>query len=823
MLRFCDEEIVIYDFERLNRNELLNYFLNGHLNDAVYIIDATDKYKGKITYQKLISCTNIYDAITLEYLVLNENIWNAARDYCRYGKTYPLLPVLNEYGQMVCFAYDEPGANREIRMLRELTENPNAYRFCDIFPQYKCVVIYGFNELAFFFMKYLKEQGIRVCVHGELWKGYAEKEECRVPDYNCLIIYAEGVWKKGKTWRENLLRSVSVEFECIDQIYEANMRQGIIKNASIDSKKLLKDLKEDQKNVIIIGTHKIAQDVYDYFKEYGIDICCFVEGATHHKHKLFGKPILNEFDARIRYRNIVYVECTLKNSAWGGLDFYDYLGYHRNEGAFLIRDFFEIKGVCLKNALEGKKIVLAGDVALCSYLNLYLYSINIKVKGYLNILDYERIPNDLTMIDIKDLKEIKKDVICLIVNFDYFYLENKQKKENNQMIIDYLKENGIVDYTDYFSSMISLIEIEEERNKKYTKEKLLPGRIVLGSIESCCGNIFFRGMLDGHPSITMISEYNFLNNNLFWICLRLSIEKSGDILKLFWEIYRNNCNESMYDSSAFNEKMAFLLAQDETFTSQELFVMFHLAYEYMYGRDILNLNHMIIYWEPHIFPRVYLDECLKWLSSDNVLCDIVNVVRNTCAWFGSFLKGKDKIGWNKDISFQYYWTMFLGLVSKEEKDYQGCQRVAVRFEELKCNPKQEMLKICKHWGIEWSDTFLEITVHGKVTEYHNGYYKVSNFDLGPVYNVYEEYFSEFDRFRFILLNSPWQKVHGYSYINSGQFSLRELQEMFLKEFRFEEMFEFDDVNSKLKFDIKNQQLIRERLYRVYVIQKYCER
>lgn len=823
MLRFCDEEIVVYDYERLNRNELSNFFLNGHLDDAAYVIDARGKYKGKITYQKLISCTNIYDALILEYLVLNEDIWKRARDYCGNEKTYPLLPVLNENRQLVCFAYDEQEANREMRMLRELTENPKTYQFRDIFPQYKCVVIYGFNELAYFFMKYLKEQGIQVCVHGKLWQSYAKEEKCCVADYNCLIVYAEGIWGKGKNWRENLLRSVSVEFECIDKIYEANLKEGIIRNSYIESENLLEELKKDDKNVIIIGTHKVAQDVYDYFKGNGIEICCFADSVSDRAHRLFGKPILNEYDVRIKYNNAVFVECTLKNSARSGLDNYDYLGYKRNQRSFLMRDFFEINGTCLQNALKEKKIVLTGDISLCLYLNSFLCKRNIKVAGYLNILHFEQIPDDLQMISSKDIEKMKKEVICLIVDFDYFYLTERQKKIDRQIIIRYLRENGIDNYTDYFSTMISFIEIERENDMKYTKEYLIPRRIVIGSIESCCGNIFFREMLDGHPSISMICEYDFWNNNLFWICLRLSIEKSCDILNLFWRIYEDECDECMYNPRAFNQKMSFLLEQDDKFTSQELFVMFHIAYEYMYGRDIHNMNQMVIYWEPHIFPRIYLEECVKWLGSDDVPCDIINLVRNTCAWFGSFLKGKDKMGWNKNIDFQYYWTMFLNLVSKEEKEYPGSQRVSVRFEKLKCNPKEEMLKICKKWHIEWSEIFMESTVHGEVTEYDNGYDKVSNFDLRPVYNVYEEYFSEFDRFRFMLLNSPWQMTHGYSNINALQFSMRELQEMFLKKFRFEDLFEFKDEKSKLKFEIKKQEMIRSRLYQVYMIQKNYER
>ncbi len=40
-------------------------------------------------------------------------------------------------------------------------------------------------------------------------------------------------------------------------------------------------------------------------------------------------------------------------------------------------------------------------------------------------------------------------------------------------------------------------------------------------------------------------------------------------------------------SDRFTEKMEELLKLGKRFTSQELFVMFHVAYEAMFGRDIL--------------------------------------------------------------------------------------------------------------------------------------------------------------------------------------------------------------------------------------------
>lgn len=52
--------------------------------------------------------------------------------------------------RLISFAYEEYDINREIRMLSKLSENKDDLQFADIYPQYKCVKIHDFNELAYF-------------------------------------------------------------------------------------------------------------------------------------------------------------------------------------------------------------------------------------------------------------------------------------------------------------------------------------------------------------------------------------------------------------------------------------------------------------------------------------------------------------------------------------------------------------------------------------------------------------------------------------------------------------------------------------------------
>ncbi len=42
------------------------------------------------------------------------------------------------------------------------------------------------------------------------------------------------------------------------------------------------------------------------------------------------------------------------------------------------------------------------------------------------------------------------------------------------------------------------------------------------------------------------------------------------------------------------------------------------------------MENMLIYWEPHHVIRAVFEECVNWLGTEEVQCDIVNVVRNIC-------------------------------------------------------------------------------------------------------------------------------------------------------------------------------------------------
>lgn len=789
MIRFCDSDVGCVEYDLLNRSQLISYFLSGHLDEIVCVYDGSsgENFVGIITYYSLLRALSIDGAILKEYVILDQDIWQNARKIFkkrrRNIREIIPLPVLDKDYNLICFAYQDMDANREIRMLRELKEAQGVLQFSDVYPEYKCVKIQGFNELAYYFADYLRDQNVQVQLDGTMWQGFFANEECQVAEYECLNIYAEGTWEKTRNWKENLLRSVSVEFECVDKIYETNIKNNLIKDADCEYYILLERLR-GEKEVMLYGIDMRAQDTYDFLVVNGIEACCFVvdELNVGCMHRLFGKKIISLNEAICAYQNPIFIDCVSKHSAWGlgSVDYYDYIGYNRNERFIMLRDYIEVSESNLLNALRNIEIVLTGDQYLCSRLYEYLMRKRISVRGYLHTLQEDSQPNNVPEVPVNTINE---DNMCIIVEpvyHSYARCGNNIGEEEKNQRITYLRENNIDNFTDYFSDMIPFINVEKNNDTKYKRNCLMPKRVVLGSIVAYSGNTFFRSLLDSHPFIISM-DYCDLNNQMFWICVRLSMERAENILPLFWKLTGGNKKSNA--NQLFTKKMSQLLACDSRFTSQELFIMFHVAYMYMLGCDVSenNIRNMIIYWEPHHVERDKLEQCVKWLGIEELPCDIINVVRNSVLRKGSALKTSSHIAGG--VKAAYYTALWD--ISIDQKRYKQNNRLVIKFEDLKCNPIETLKDICDKWDIEWSDTLMQTTQRGQEDVYADCMHTVSGFDLGPVYNTYENFFSEFDRFRLMLIDAPWQKKYGYPYVELDQFARKELQEMFLKEFRFE--------------------------------------
>ncbi|MDE7177499.1 MAG: hypothetical protein K2O59_06745 [Lachnospiraceae bacterium] len=741
--------------------------------------------------------TDCFDGNTQsEYLLLDETIWKKAREYFLKNINSDPIPVVNTKQEIVCYAWLDKEARREVRMLWELAKCDDAIGFRDVYPEYTGVTIHGCNELACYMAEYLINEGIPVRVDGKYWQEMGMKVGSDIVPSDCNYeIWAEGVHQKSRNWKQERLRSSSVEFECIDEIYEANIKAGKITDADGNVQALLDRLRKE-KQIIIRGIGTMAQDAYDWLLSNGLDICAFqTEKKSNGRKSLFGKPILRKAEVEEQYKQAVLLEGASKHSAWGfgDVNLYAYGGYERNVRYLLLRDYLEVPENNLMNIFQGKNLVLTGDIRLCNRAYRW-WKANGEGIGeikFWDILGENESEKTKFQIPMENKEGVSENNIYLVLMPEYAYNKylTEEALEKKASIIEKLGEHGIFDYTDYFSDMMKCIHLQSE-TPTYRKE-LRPKGILLGAIPTYCGNILFRQILDSHPQIVKMEdiglmEVPFLSLDLYNICIRLAEEESKNILADFWTLYQREARPQRIendfpDIEKFNKEMEKFLSLSTHFTSQELFVMFHLANNVMFGKELNDIDSMIIYWEPHMSDRKYVREWAYWLGSDDVKGFTVSMVRNRYIWAGSIMRY---------IRNPDYLTIIYGICSQpcciESKNtYKNWSHCMIKFEDLKCYPKEKLTELCEWLGIPFNDILMETTFHGEKAYNIDG--KITGFDIKPAYNLYEEYFSAFDRMRICIFAGSYQKHYGYPYVNCMQFSRRELQEMFLKEFRWEKL------------------------------------
>lgn len=816
MIRFCDREVNCVILDGLTRGWLFSYFLHENRDDLLCVTDENGRCLGSITYASLLESNDVEESIRTEKLVLDRQIWeNGRKLFYRYRQQADeiiLIPVVNQDGQLICFAYQDEDANREIRQLRELAECRHKLDFQDIFPEYDCVTIWECNELAYYFAEYLQETGLPVSVKGGMWDIFGKWEDCESLDYRNLNIYAEGTWNKSANLRELALRSVSVEFECIDKVYETNIQEGWIKDGKGTLESFLLRLKKE-KELFLIGTGPETQDTYDFLLSHGIDITGFITDKQNEQRKMIlGKPIYTWCGMPDSEHSVI-IECTQKHSAWGfgEVDFYDYIGYYRNDRYFLIKDYCEnTKRSLLWHVLSGRRIILLGDIRLCSKISVFL-----KGRAECFYCDFMDEGNILEGCKTLLAREITATDICVPVFLENFVPKNssaevKKKKECIvKMRESKMREYGITHYTDYFYDIVSFIELEQRT--AWNEGDYAPKGICIGAISYCCGNEFFRGVMEGHPQILMMDSC-YLNDNLFSICLCLSAEKRENMAYAFWKIIDSesaNVQKQFPDRKRFGQRLEYELQKKDYFTSQELFVILHLAYASMWNNAPDDILDTVIYWEPHLVLRDVCERYAGWLHAEHVSGYILNLVRNGSVRAGSYLRFYEYTGRLLDLKMVAYWRM-VDEAEPHNEIYNGYKRIIVKFEDLKCKSKEMLEYLCCELGIRWSDTFLQTTCHGGIIDCRG----ISGFDLKPVYNTYEKYFSGYDRMRLMLLLQDWQEEYGYPVVDIRTFSRRELQEMFVKNFRFEDMYRFWDGIDLWKYKIQKMSWVRRRIQRL---------
>lgn len=109
----------------------------------------------------------------------------------------------------------------------------------------------------------------------------------------------------------------------------------------------------------------------------------------------------------------------------------------------------------------------------------------------------------------------------------------------------------------------------------------------------------------------------------------------------FWEMYNEGMGSKEFtDPLSFEKRAKQLLSLKKRFTSQELFVLFHIAYAEMAGSKISDISKLVIYWEPHYVPRDDFPFLAFWLEDEKIDGQTVVLRRDHVVRTGSICAGE---------------------------------------------------------------------------------------------------------------------------------------------------------------------------------------
>lgn len=737
-----------------------------------------------------------------DYLVMDGTIWKQGREYFKTHRSADKISVKDKDGKFLCYAYQDADANRELRMLEELSTEEGVLHFEDIYQQYHSVAIQECNELAYFFAGYLKGRGIAVKVSGKYWDEIAKWEE-QETEGAILTIYAEGTWGHNKNLSYELLRTVSVEFEYIDRIYMENIRTGRITNAKCGYREWIGRLKD--RNIILIGTGNRVQDIYDMLVAEGLDITGFLSDRIKDGLKLLGKEIIRTEDIE-KYSDPVFIEIG-KNSAlgMGNLDEYVYFyGHRRNENYFFFQDYAQIQRNNLQHVLEGKRLLLAGEKYLSGYIKE-------------NMIGRGKEADSIQYLEETEESFINDDVIGVVVILRMFGLVDSVKKWKSEvdLCIQALKERNVRNYTLYFTISSAVARIES-REEKFEINELRPKGIVIGAINAFSGNVFFRDCIDNHPNIIQFGFTSF-ENDLFWYCICCSQMPVNEIVSNLFNMLRKQSGEYWFSSEfpnpeIFRARCESVLEGRKKVTPQELFVLFAVAYNEMRGRKISDIRQTYIYWEPHMQDVPLRLLYAEWIADKKTKSFAVYLTRNSLISAGSALMYAYRSNQKTDLLQMEAALLNVPYILDEEEGADN--RIILRFEDLKLTPGETWKKFCERLDIPWSETLLETTRFGEESYFNNGEKKIIGYDLTPVYRDYAELFSPFDKMRICFCKAEYQKKYGYPY-DDTPFSRKELQELYLKKFKCQDVLEINAEENEGEI-LRAYKYVQNRLNERYI-------
>lgn len=808
-IRFYDAEVDCVYSGQYTRDDLRGVFFgkNGR-HRLVCVLNEDGTFNGKISYQTYLS-GNDKDMIDRTKVVLNQDIFKHAKQFFRknwseHCKTV-LLPLVDEDGFLISTCYYDPNMNEVVRKCRELRELEHVDGlFAEDVQQ---IIIYGCNEAAVGVYNLFKKNGYSVVVKGEQWRYLGIEGDQRlqeIPDYRIYHLYAEGNRAEG-SYRadvyELLTYHISCQFQFLIDRYGKESSLPLLEPWD----KIEKKLKETRQPVVLMGFEDYD---YNFLKKRGIEIAAvrllwLDDYWQVDKYLWYGIKVLTEENLKKQYQNAIYVIPHLDDRAYeeNFLDTLESEGCYRNHQVVCLSDYFEKPEKNIEGLVCGQKIILTGEKYLCDMAGRYMCKEwNIKSKNvfFLDLQQKEEIVSDFKDIS-KDECIQYKDAIYFVVVERFEWNVREKEMWRGSYYAKTLLQMGITNINPYFLNHLDYFQTDNRFEWKKEESdfpiKIAGGKkVIYALIPGHSGSILVNELLDGHPELLFIGGYSdFRYKLLEYACHLSKIQSFEDKEKMLRSFLENTVE---FDIEEFLISFRKVLEPYSEPVAKEILIAFYIAYSQLTRKDRVK-EEFAIYFEPHCFDLIRHKSNIQWFQENGFDVKILDVQRNSVQKAGSVIKALMSESRAGLVDYRRLFGFSGNCIHQDT--------FLVRFEDLKTNPEQVLYDFCNYAGITFETILLKTTFEG---EEGRGYMDVKGFDLKPVYNLYEDYFSEFDRFRIRLIDCERQKALGYEYADPEDFSAEELENMLSFPFKFERSMEFMSEDARKEYFYRRKRGIK---------------
>lgn len=195
------------EIDAIDREDVLQFFLNKHMYDILALYDELGNYKGIISFKGLIQNNDLISAIVCEKLCINCNFWEEARNV--FGESCDddkIVPVFSNDMRMIYLAKNSPKLAVRWQKLCELQAHIDQITWKGFKQYVHAIHIKGINDLLFDLREWMVSLGTEVSVEGEAWEFFGIKESKNVKktltvDHECRWI--DSLYIEYCNWRDN--------------------------------------------------------------------------------------------------------------------------------------------------------------------------------------------------------------------------------------------------------------------------------------------------------------------------------------------------------------------------------------------------------------------------------------------------------------------------------------------------------------------------------------------------------------------------------------------------------------------------------------------